>query len=91
MILSHMAPSYVNLGPSRTIWTHFTSNSVIVVKNMSGPRLGPAWSQTKSWTWHLVLDLVLDQVQDQVPDLDQVQVLDQVLDQVPELIFSTDF
>ena len=32
MILSHMAPSCLNMSPYRAIWTHFRSNSMIVIK-----------------------------------------------------------
>ena len=65
MILSHMAPSCLNMSPYRTIWTHFTSNSMIFVQTMppgpgsgsgrgpgSGPGPGPGPDQD------LVLELI---------------------------------
>ena len=34
MILSHMAPSSLNMSPYRAIWTHFRSNSMMFVKHI---------------------------------------------------------
>ena len=63
MILGHMAPSCSNMSPQRAEpWTHFISNSMIFIKNVS-------WTRSWTWpkTWDLVLDLVLALVLDGVP------------------------
>ena len=75
MILSHMAPSFLNMSSYRAIWTHFGSNSMIFVQKYTvlGPGPGPGPGPDPGpgpGGLDLVLDLVL------------VLVLDQVLDQV---------
>ena len=41
MILSHMAPSSLNMSSYRAIWTHFRSNSMILIKKYMVLGLGP--------------------------------------------------
>ena len=48
MILSHMAPSCFNMSPSRAIWTHFKSKSVMFIEKYLGP--GPG-SRLGTWSW----------------------------------------
>ena len=81
MILSHRAPSNLNMSSYRAIWTHFKSNSMILIRKylvlapgpgLPGPGPGPGPGIHD-------LDLVLDQVLDLDLVLDQVLVLDQDL------------
>ena len=45
MILSRMAPSCLHMSSYRAIWTHFTSNSMILVQKYTvlGPGPGPVF------------------------------------------------
>ena len=79
MILSHRAPSSLNMSSYRAIWIHFKPNSRILIQKYVV--FGLVLDQV------LVLDHVLDQVLvlnlvlDQVLVLDLNQVLDLVLDE----------